>query len=131
MFFEEGVHSFTQVPKFWKSIRQKFFEVDLKKFQNFVFFFWKIENFRKVGFQLKIFDFFDFRKFLIFRFSKNFNWNPTFSKIFDFSKKSQNFETFSNRPQKISVESIFKILVPGKNCELPFQKTFRVHLTNA
>ena len=65
--------SFIQVPKFWKSIRQKFFEVDLKKFENFVKFFEKSKIFEKLDFNWNFlifsifenFRFFDFRKFSI------------------------------------------------------------------
>ena len=80
MFFEGRVPYFSQVPKFWKSIRQKFFEVDLKKFENFVKFFEKSKIFEKLDFNWK---------FSIFRFSKIFDFS-----IFEKFQLKSNFFDF-------------------------------------
>ena len=128
MFLEDDVLSYFQVPKFWKTVQQKFFEIDFKKVRIFLIFFWNRNFSKKLDFNWNFSKNQDFENF---RFSKIFNWNPTFSKIFDFKNFQIFSKYFSNRSQKFSTEPIFKILVSGKSWDSPPQKTFTVRLANA
>ena len=113
--------------KFLENDSSEFFLDLIEKCCDFFWKFLKSENFEKVGFQLKIFE---NRKFSKSWFSKIFNWNPTFLKFSDFNDFLKNFKLFWDRPQKISAESIFKILVSVKSWESPLQKIFTVNLVN-
>ena len=97
MFLEDDVLSYFQVPKFWKTVQQNFFEIDFKKVRIFLKILeiekfrksWiSIENFRKSKiFEILIFEKISIEIQLFWKFSiSNFFRPQKYSKLFFFDQ---------------------------------------------
>ena len=120
-----NVYDHTRSLKKFRNLKNFFDEKLISKSWIMKIFFETFSRWEILGnFQLKssFSRFFDFRKFSI---------EILVFSIFDFSKISTKFSSSHKKCSNFfSAESIFKILVPGKNCELPLQNTFTLHLAN-
>ena len=126
MFFDEVSLSFFQVPKFWKSLRQKFFEIDLKNILKKIWNFLRSKIFEKVGFQLKFFENRKNRKFSKISIFRKFSIEIHIFRNFPISSIFRKFSNFFKIDLKKFYRSDFQNFGTWKIWDSPRQKTFRV-----